>query len=231
MPRSSTLPPGSTVADLVERLGHIPAHRIRLDPPPGRATEKDLLHLLDHENRLFELGDGVLVEKPMGLLEAGLAGHLIGLMDPFVFAHDLGFVAGADATLRLLPGLVRMPDVAFISWHCVGRKEYPREPIPNLAPDLAVEVLSESNTEGEMERKLKEYFLAGVRLVWLVDPVTRAVRVYTAPDQVVRLTEEQSLTGGDVLPGLELPLRQVFARVPRDLKPPSRKRTSRKKKS
>src|SRR5262245_57447915 len=109
MPRSSTLPPGLTVADLVERLGQIPAHRIRLDPPPGRATEKDVLRLLDHENRLFELVDGVLVEKSMGMLEACLASDLIWLLKSFVEERDLGIVPGADGTVRLLQGLVRIP--------------------------------------------------------------------------------------------------------------------------
>ncbi len=78
-----------------------------------------------------------------------------------------------------------------------------------------MEILSPSNTKGEMALKVREYFLAGVRLVWLVDPRKRTVRVYTAPDQSVRLTEGEALDGGDVLPGLRLPLREVFARTPK----------------
>jgi Uma2 family endonuclease len=78
-----------------------------------------------------------------------------------------------------------------------------------------VEVLSKGNTPTEMQRKLKDYFLAGVRLVWFVDPKRRTVEVFTAPDQSRVLREDQTLDGGDVLPGLALPLRQVFARVPR----------------
>jgi Uma2 family endonuclease len=187
-----------------------------------------VIRIHDRENRLYELVDGVLVEKVMGVLESALAAHLIGQIDPFVQAHNLGFVAGADGTVRLLAGLVRIPDLAFISWHRVGSKEYPRQPIPDLVPDLAIEVLSENNTEQEMMRKLKEYFLAGVRLVWLVDPAKRTVRVYVAPDRETVLTEEETLTGGDVLPGLALPLRQVFARVPRDLQPTAKRRTTRK---
>src|SRR5690242_1501503 len=84
-----------------------------------------------------------------------------------------------------------------------------------LAPDLAVEVLSEGNTRSEMERKLKDYFFSGVRLVWFVDPRTRSATVYASPDLATQMTEEASLDGGDVLPGLSIPLREVFAHLAR----------------
>ena len=79
-----------------------------------------------------------------------------------------------------------------------------------LAPDLAVEVLSESNTPAEMARKRQEYFTAGVRLVWFVDPDARTEEVYTAPDQSTVVNEEGTLDGGAVLPGFTLPLRDLF---------------------
>ena len=129
----------------------------------------------------------------------------------FVRSNDLGIVAGADGTIRLARGLVRIPDCAFFSWDRLPGKVVPDEPIPDLAPDLAVEVLSKSNTVSEMKRKLKDYFFAGVRLVWLIDPKKRIVDVYTAPDQSVRLEERQSLDGGHVLPGFALPLTELFA--------------------
>lgn len=213
MPQSPL--PFETVGEMLEQLGGIDPRRVRLKPPPGRATEKDLLTLLDHGNRLYELVDGILVEKVMGLKESALAMLLGRRVGDFVEEWDLGFVTGADGTLRLMPRLVRIPEVSFISWDQLPSREYPSRPIPDLYPDLAVEVLSEGNTEEEMERKLKEYFLAGTRLVWLVDPESRTVRVYTAPDEFTRLTEVDTLTGGDVLPGFTLPLRQLFARLPR----------------
>jgi Uma2 family endonuclease len=213
MPRTAL--PFETIGDLLEQLGGIDPRRVRLRPPPGQATEKDVLALLDHENRLFELVDGVLVEKMMGLKEAALALRLGSRMEIFVEEQDLGVVAGADGTLRLLPKLVRIPDVSFISWTQLPRREYPSRPIPDLYPDLAVEVLSPGNTVEEMERKLKEYFLAGTRLVWMIHPDTRTVRVYTSPDEWTVLEESDTLTGGDVLPGFALPLKQLFARLPR----------------
>ena len=66
-----------------------------------------------------------------------------------------------------------------------------------------------------MERRLQDYFLSGTRLVWLVDPEARAVWVYTSSDDWVMRKEGDTLDGGDVLPGFALPLKDLFARVPR----------------
>ncbi len=86
-----------------------------------------------------------------------------------------------------------------------------RQPLPDLVPDLAVEVLSEGNTRREMEQKLREYVTAGVRLVWYVDPGRQEVHVYTAPKQHEVLAAGHTLHGGEVLPGFTLPVRQLFA--------------------
>jgi Uma2 family endonuclease len=209
--RTPRFPPTWNVADLIEHLGRIPPRRIRVHPAPGTATEKDVTDIQAREDRLYELVDGVLVEKAMGFRESHLAGVIIRFLGAFVADNDLGVVTAPDGTVRLAPGLVRIPDVAFVSWDRLPNRVIPDEPIPDLAPDLAVEVLSESNTAEEMERKLKDYFFAGVRLVWLIDPEKRIADVYTAPDQSVRLDEGQSLNGGDVLPGFTLPLTELFA--------------------
>jgi Uma2 family endonuclease len=204
-----------TLADVLDPLGGIAPQRVLLRPPPGKATEKDLLRVLRKTDRLFELVDGTLVEKVMGWLEGYLALQIGRLLGHFADEHDLGVVAGADATSRILPGLVRIPDVAFVCWDRLPGRTLPKEPIPDLVPDLAVEVLSEGNTPAEMKRKLKEYFLAGVRLVWFVNPGQRTVEVFTAPDASTVFSEGQTLDGGPVLPGLRLAVRDVFARVPR----------------
>jgi len=205
-----------TLADLVEQLGSIPLHRIRFHPLPGTATEQDVLDIERRENRLCELVDGVLVEKAMGFRESALACALIIFLSAFTRPRNLGIVTGEAGMLRLSSGLVRIPDVAFVSWGRLPGRRMPSEPIPQLAPDLAVEVLSESNTEGEMDRKLHEYFDAGVLAVWFVDPKSRTITVYTAADQFVVLNENQILDGGIVLPGFSLPVQQLFAELDRE---------------
>lgn len=200
-----------TAADLVERFGAIPLARVRLDPAPGSATEADVVAIHDQEDRLYELVDGVLVEKTVGAYESYLAYLLGTLLNQFVMEYKPGIVLGPDGMLRLAPGLVRIPDVSYISFDRLPNREVPRDPIAELAPDLAVEVLSRGNTRQEMERKLADYFAAGVRLVWYLDPQRREVRVFTSPEAVAVVGESQTLDGGNVLPGFSLELQRLFA--------------------
>jgi Uma2 family endonuclease len=195
----------------LKRLGNVPAGRVRLHPTPGTATVEDLIRVNDHEDRACELVDGTLVEKPMGLEESNIAVTISTELNIFVRPRRLGMVTGEQGPFELLGGLVRMPDVAFISWDRIPGRKRPKKPVPHLTPDLAVEVLSTSNTPAEIRRKLGEYFHAGVRLVWVVDPKKRTVRVYTSADRSVLLREGQSLDGGDVLPGFTLSLKDLFA--------------------
>ncbi len=204
-----------TVADLLAYFGPIPAYRIRHNPPPGMATEQDVINIGAHEDRLCELYNGVLVEKTVGYYESRLAVLLVYFLESYLEKHDLGIALGADGTVRLFPGQVRIPDASFYSWNRFPNRQLPAKPIPDLVPDLAVEVLSESNTKKEMDRKLREYFKAGTRLVWYVDPNARSGRVYTSPRKSRLVTEDQTLNGGDVLPGFALPLRKLFARAGR----------------
>jgi Uma2 family endonuclease len=201
-----------SVADLLHRLGNIPARRVRLDPPPGTATEKDLLRLLEATNKVIcELVDGTLVEKPMGYDESELTLLLGTALNIFIRPRKLGRLAGADGALRLFPGLIRVPDLSFISYDRLSGRKKSGVPIPDLAPDLAVEVLSKSNTKAEMARKLREYFKAGTRLAWIVDPKTKTVRVHTSPEEFVVLKADQTLDGGAALPGFRMPLQGLFA--------------------
>jgi Uma2 family endonuclease len=200
----------TTIGELLKRLGNIPASRVLLHPTPGTATEKDVLKILDGNERLCELVEGTLVEKAMGYEESQIAVVIVTALYNFVRPRKLGLVTGESGTIKLFAGLVRIPDVAFASWDRLPGRKRPKEPIPLLAPDLVVEVLSKSNTRAEMKRKLGEYFGAGVRLVWLVDPRKRTVRVHTSVDQSVLLEEGQWLDGGDVLPGFRISLEEIF---------------------
>lgn len=216
-----------TVADLVKQLGCIPTNRIRLIPPPGKATVKDVLKIHDRENRLCELVDGVVVEKPMAFYESLLAILIGRFLIEYLDNNDLGVVAGADGMLRLAFDLVRIPDVSFVSWTLLPGREIPAERVPRLAPDLAIEVISAGNTPREMARKLREYFKAGVRLVWFIYPETRTAEVYTAVDQVAVADKDGILDGGEVLPGFSLSLKKLFERAGRQA--PSKAKEKRKK--
>jgi len=205
--------PAKTVADLLARLGNVPPRRVRLIPVPGTATEKDVIEIEAREDRLCELVEGTLVEKVMGYAESVVAASLIFFLSQYVRPRKLGIVTGEAGMIRLMAGLVRIPDIAFLSKGRYPGGKRPKEPIPSLAPDLVIEVISKGNTKKEMRRKLGEYFEAGVLLVWYVDPKTRTVQVFTAVDRSVTLDEDQTLDGGTVLPGFQLPLNQLFAEL------------------
>ncbi len=209
---TSFRPPVRTVADLLRRLGDVPADRVRFTPVPGTATVADLLR---DENRRCELLDDTLVEKPMGVRESFLALVLAEMLNAHIRGRNLGILTGADGTYELVSGLVRLPDLAFVSWDRLPGRRLPDEPVANVAPDLAVEILSARNTPAEMARKRAEYFAAGVRVVWEIDPRARAARVYTSGAGVTELTAADALDGGAVLPGVVVSLADLFAELDR----------------
>src|SRR5947209_12657208 len=152
MVRAKTpFPADWTLADLLAHFGDISPQRIRLFPAPGAAAERDGTAIHDREDRLYELVDGVLVEKVMGYSESTLTCELIYFLKAFLREHDLGNLAGSDGTMRLMPGLVRIPDISFVAWERLPGRRVPDSPLPDLVPDLAVEVLSVGNTAKEME--------------------------------------------------------------------------------
>jgi Uma2 family endonuclease len=203
-------------AELMEQLGGVPLERILMQPPPGTATEKDVLAAERlPRKRLCELIDGVLVEKAMGIRESMLAAFLVHLIHDFLGDDPGGIVLGADGMIRTFPGQVRIPDVSFISWDRYPGDEVPKEGISSFVPNLAVEVLSPGNTKAEIDRKLRDYFVAGVELAWVIDPKTQTAKSYTSPGEVVQVGKTGSLDGGSVLPGFRLPLKQLFASLRR----------------
>ena len=210
-PPPSSPPLDWTIADLLEQLGGVPPRRVRWVPTPGTATEKDVIETEARTGRICELIDGVLVEKTMGSYESAVAAAMIYFLKTYLRRRRLGVVLAPDGLLRILPRQVRVPDVAFLSWTRLGGRRWKRQPILAAAPDLAVEVLSKGNTKAEMKRKLRDYFTAGVRLVWFIDPRTRTAQSYVGPEQFQSIGENGALSGGDVLPGFKLALRDLFA--------------------
>jgi Uma2 family endonuclease len=156
--------------------------------------------------------DGKIVEKPVGATEVVITSILDQRLGPFASTHRLGRVV-AEMVFRIdvAKDLQRRPDVAFVSH---ARWPYNRR-VPNVAvwdmvPDLAVEVVSPTNTAFEVQRKVHEYFDAGVSRVWIIYPPQREVYVYASTNRIEVLQPGQQLDGGDLLPGFRLPLATLF---------------------
>src|SRR5262249_21229382 len=123
-------------------------------------------------------------------------------------------LALAEVLFRLAPeGPSRRPDVAFVAYDRWPYTTPPEDdpPVLDVIPNLAVEVVSPTNSADEIIDKVRDYFFAGVQAVWVIYPRQRLVYVFESPEQVHGLTEKQELDGGTVLPGFRLPLANLFA--------------------
>jgi Uma2 family endonuclease len=207
-------------ANALARVGDVPAHRVLLHPAPGTATVLDVLDESITGGRGVELVDGILVEKPVGASEEGIAAWLMVQIFNFsTGAGNLGMVYDSQGPFRFRSGSVRLPDISFIRWDSTPRSEdvdTPPGPFMEVQPDLAVEVLSTGNTPREMAIKLSEYAAAGVKLVWYVDPAAKTVTVYPKARDRGRnvLNEADTLDGGRVLPGFALPVADNLRQPP-----------------
>lgn len=199
----------------LDGLGDIPPARILMTPPPGTATEDDAIAVLGRGKILCELVDGVLVEKGMGFIESLIAGAIYAAIRSFVMAGKLGIVTVPDGPFRVSSGTILIPDVAFLSWSRCPGGQLTRSPIAGIAPDLAVEVLSASNTRKEMERKRGNYFDGGTLSVWIVDPERRTISVYNQDDpETARIYKENEVIElTEVLPGFRLALADLFGEI------------------
>lgn len=159
----------------------------------------------------YEVVRGRYVElPPMGYFESGVASILAQYLGMFARERALGRVR-VETLFRLKEDLELRPDLAFVShgrWP--RRKRLPHVNACPVVPDLAVEVVSPSNTADEVQDKLHEYFSAGVLQVWVIYPRQHEVYVYTSPTDIRVLTLAQELDGGNVVPGFRLPLATLF---------------------
>lgn len=202
----------TTIADLVEQLGNVPLERIRLRPAPGQATVQDLIRNNDILKAFpCELIDGVLVEKAaMSYLEDSLTTVLAHYLHGYLWRTRSGKGFTAGAIYQMTQGNFRLPDFTVCLKDKFPNGKVQRVPYVDFAPDLAVEVLSKTNTAAEIERKRRELFASGTKLMWVVDPERRTVEVYEPESQCTKLTEDDTLAGGQLLPGFELSIREWF---------------------
>lgn len=201
--------PTWSIERLQNHFGGIAANRIHRYPKPGTAQKRDLILWNKQHDAACELIDGVLVEKVMSTKESVLALLLGTYLNIYLQKNPLGIMVGADGSLEIMPGLVRIPDLSFLSWETIGADELPDVPVGEFTPDLAVEVISKSNTPAEMQRKVADYFASGTKLVWLIYPKRKAVHVYESTTKRRIVTDV--LDGGTVLPGFSLNLDELFS--------------------
>ena len=201
---------GLSFAEILTQLGGVSPDRVRLDPTPGRATEEDVDRIDCHADRLFELIDGILVEKVYDIYDSLITTRLTSALWEWNEPLNAGLVNGPSAPFRFGPQQVRMPDATFTSWERLPDDGIPRDPVPNLVPNLAVEVVNPANSDGELSRKRQDYFAAGVELVWFVYSRPKFVEVYLPDTERTVLRPGDVLDGGDVLPGFTLPVAKIF---------------------
>jgi Uma2 family endonuclease len=161
---------------------------------------------------LYEVVDGQVVEKkPMGAYESLVGSRLNTRLDSFASAHDHGRAASEMLFDFGLGRPQRRPDVAYVSYERWPRnRRVPSTQAWAVVPDLAVEVISTSNTFGEVLSKVYEYFQAGVQAVWVVAPLHQQVYVYQSPTRVQVVALHETLTGVPFLPAFRLTLTELF---------------------
>jgi Uma2 family endonuclease len=173
------------------------------------ATEEDLL-AMPQDGHKYELVDGEIRMSPSGGRHGVVEAQLVALLVPFVKQHHLGHVTCGDAGFRLPSKNVRSPDVGFVA---SGR--FPDDKVPDdfgdLAPDLAVEVLSPHDRPRHVLDKVGEYLEAGVRLIWVIDPRHGRAVVYRSLSDVRELGADGDLDGEDVVPGFRCALRDILS--------------------
>ena len=169
----------------------------------------------NEDSERYEVIDGVRVERePMGAFETVLASWLGYLINSFAAGKKLGLAVNeALFVLNAARSLNRRPDVAFVSYARWPTAIVAREPAWNVVPDLVIEIVSPTNLAEEVDRKITDYFLSGVRLVWVFYPDSGRVYVYQSPTHVSIVERTDTLDGGEVLPGFRLSIAALYEAV------------------
>jgi len=172
----------------------------------------DELFAMPDDSIRRELVRGEVREMSPAGKRHGKTGMRVALrLAAYVEAAGLGEVYGPDTGFRLFadPDTVRVPDVSFVTRAHAAEVGEIDGFIPGT-PDLAIEVISPTDRYSEVDEKVSEYLEAGTRMVVVVNPRRRVATVYRSPRDIVLLTENDTLDGGDVVPGWSLPLRELF---------------------
>ena len=162
--------------------------------------------------RRLKLVTGRLYEMSLeGARHGAVCTEIGSLLHDHIKANRLGktFAAGTGFTLGRDPDTVLAPDASFVSVNRLPPGQVPPGFI-ELAPDLAVEVISPGDTPREVREKVANWLGAGTRLVWAIYPATRSVTVHRSPQDINALSEADELDGGDVVPGFRCRTSDLF---------------------
>ncbi|MCY7392584.1 MAG: Uma2 family endonuclease [Leptolyngbyaceae cyanobacterium CAN_BIN12] len=166
---------------------------------------------LPKDGHRYELVNGELVDSgSAGMEHGGIGSFLGGLLAIYVRQHKLGFVCDSSTAFTLKTGNKRSPDVSFVSKERLKGLKRPPRGFFQGSPDLAVEILSPSNTVEEIHTKIVEYFENGTRLIWVIHPDEKYVLVYHAPEPDRLLRPQDSLEGGAIIPGFSMSVAELF---------------------
>lgn len=175
-------------------------------------TEEELQTLPD-DGYIHELVDGELVMSPKNNFQhEGICGRLQFALESFSRSHRLGVVRGSSAGYWMFNRNCRAPDLSFIPkerFQSLGFSPVARKFFPG-APDLAVEVLSPSNTRAEIDGRLRDFFASGTQIAWIIDPDSERVEVCESPTKRKLLGVGANLEGGHLLPGFRYPIADLF---------------------
>jgi len=165
-----------------------------------------------------ELVRGELKETmPTSILHGIIAGRIAIILGIFVLQNKLGEVLTAETGFRLFVDekTVRVPDVSFLSNEKLAEIKNVNK-FYDGTPDLAVEVISQSETYNDVQSKLEDYLSAGVKMVWIIRPENKTVTTYRALSDFKILREDDELTGENFLPNFKCNLTDIFANLPND---------------
>jgi Uma2 family endonuclease len=180
-------------------------------PRGGLWTDDELLNLGANTDTKYELWDGkVIAMPPAGLLHGAIISRLLAAVGNHVYEHKLGEIFDGQTGFRLSTDHCFEPDISFVSRERLKLILPDQEKLFHGAPDLAVEVLSPSDSITKTERKIALYLAHGSRLAWMLDPKTKTARVYRATGENERLRADRYLTGNSVLPGFRISLSRLF---------------------
>lgn len=177
-----------------------------------RVTTAEELFRMPSNHYRFELVKGELRKMtPAGSRHGSIVIKLASALCQHVEAHALGEVFGPDTGFKITdsPDTVRAPDIAFVSKERIPAGELTEKFWPG-APDLAVEVISSTDTLYELDEKTEEYMASGVTLLWVVNPKKRAVTVHRPGASPEVLGENDQLDGQPLLPAFQYPVAKLF---------------------